>query len=231
MAIKNLTNEEVIQLLDAYKHAILTVLGQSNHQDEDRELLMHMLLNVKSVQDVLATPVPKNNLSWQIMTSIAGSPQVLNSTQIHPFQYDTEQNINQNIQLLYHHLLLRNYAATQDLERHINRNNQIEFISGLLALTSILINELLALGSAWGQSFLMPLCSTLAPALVVVLFLSIGIARTARLHSCTLKELHWTHDLLTDLDSMENKQKTARFFQPNHANPLLDRIEQSFTKT
>lgn len=127
MSIRNLTSEEVLLLLTSYEKALNDALKQSNNE-EDITLLKHMVLNVGFIKGVMQAQPPSKNLTWKIMTFISGSPQVLNSTRTDLWQYDSDQNINQNIHSLYCNLLLNNSIV----KNHINRNNNIEIISGLL---------------------------------------------------------------------------------------------------
>lgn len=231
MPIRDLTNEEMLRLLTSYQTALSNVLNQPNNTAEDTALLNHMVSNVSFIKSTMQVQLPSNKRTWKIMTFISGSPQVLNSTRTYALQYDSDQNINQNIQSLYYNLLRNNAAATENLKNHINRNNNIGIISGLLSIISIILSELIAPWSAWGVSFLIPLYSTLALPLIVILFLSIGIEITSRLHSSALNELYWCHHHLEDFkndidqDGISNEQKTAKFFQPGNSNNLLSQVE------
>lgn len=231
MPIRDLTNEEMLWLLTSYQTALSNALNQPNNTAEDTALLNHMVSNVSFIKSTMQVQLPSNKLTWKIMTFLSGSPQVLNSTRTYALQYDSDQNINQNIQSLYYNLLRNNAVATENLKNHINRNNNIGIISGLLSIISIILSELIAPWSAWGVSFLIPLSSTLALPLIVILFLAIGIEITSRLHSSALNELYWGHHPLDnfknniDQDGISNEQKTAKFFQPSNSNNLLSQVE------
>lgn len=224
-----LNNEQTSQLLASYENALRAVREQSNNSKDDIELLNHMIANVQFIQWTWENQLPSNKFSWKVMTSVGGSPQVLNSTKTYPLQYDTTKTINQNIQSLYDNLLLNNAEATEDLKSYVNRNTNIEFTSLLLAFISLILAELVAPWSAWGVPFLIPLFSTLAGPLIVMAMLSSGIGIVAGLHSSTLNELYLKHKNLEEFsDNTLHKAKTAKFFQPNHSNNLSERLEQSF---
>ena len=230
----DLTNDDISRLLASYQQALSAVLEQPNNQEEDIVLLNHMIANVQSIQCAWEYQVPSNTFSWTIMTYMAGSPQVLNSNRTHALQYDPDKNINRNIQLLYYNLLLNNRAATEDLKRHINKNYNIEMISGLLTIISIILSELIAPWSAWGVSFSMPLYATLAVPLIVIFFLTLAIERVSRLHSSTLGMLRLRHEIVDrveyaiDEHGVSNVRKTATFFQPRDSNHLLQKVEESY---
>lgn len=97
MPIRDLTNEEMLQLLTLYQNAFSSALNQPNNKEEDIALLNHMVSNVNFIKRTMQVQPPSNKLTWKIMTFITGSPQVLNSTRTYVLQADSDQNINQNI--------------------------------------------------------------------------------------------------------------------------------------
>ena len=235
MAIKDLTTEDTLKLLKSYEEA----LRATNPDGEDGMLLEHMIYNIGYLQFVLRQPSP-TKFSWKVMTAIAGLPQNLASTTTHVLQYDTEQNINKNVESVYKALLLNNESVTENLQMHIKRNFNIEIISGILTIFSLILSELIAPWSVWSVSFMVPMFPVLAIPLIIIGFLSISIEILARLHSSTLRDLYYTHETLEiienkspDQNGLLGQQKSVRFFQPSKPedDTLLARVQQSFEET
>lgn len=233
MAIRDLNNEEMLQLLTSYEIALNSALSQSDNE-EDIALLNCMVANMNFIKWVMQIQAPSNKFTWKIMTFMSGTPQILNSTRTYPWQYDSDQNINKNIQSLYYNLLLNNAIATENIKNHIKKNSNIKIISGLLSIFSLSLIMLLAPWSPWCVSFLIPLYSIFALPLIVILFLSIGIEITSKLHSFTLLDLYLRHDNVEkfknniDENGISNAQKTVKFFQPNNSNNLLPLVERLY---
>lgn len=238
MAIKDLTTADTLRLLTSYEDALRIVVTQSN-AEEDAMLLQHIISNIEWLKRGLSQASP-TKFSWKVMTAIAGLPQTLASTTTHALQYDTEQNINKNVESVYRSLLLNNASAKENLQMHINRNRNIEIISAILTVASLILGELIAPWSAWGISSLVPLFPILAIPLIIVAFLSISIEILAGYHSYTLRELYYKHEYLEmaenkmpDQNGLLGQQKSARFFKPSNPEDdrLLARVQQSFEET